>query len=72
MKDKKDYQDHELDCLVHDIRRVELAKKDKPELYSKALAKLKGEAKAIMSIDDLKERAKELDEGDDYEPKLDK
>lgn len=57
-EDKKDW---ELDCLVSDIRRVEMAKADKPELYSKALAKLKGEAKKIMSIQDLKDKAAELD-----------
>lgn len=62
MKDNKDY---ELDCLVSDIRRVEMAKATEPELYAKAVKKLKGEAKQIMSIEDLKAKGQELAEKED-------
>lgn len=66
-KVKVEEKDWDLDCLMNDIRRVELAKVDKPELYNKALSKLKGEAKQILSIEDLKERGRELAEGDESE-----
>ena len=65
MKHEEKETDWELDCLASDIRKVEMCKKEKPELYAKALKKLKKEAKQIMSIEDLKERVKELEDGDE-------
>lgn len=62
---KDNTKDHEIDCLMSDIRRVEMAKANKPELYADALKKLKGEAKAIMSLEDLKAKRVEIEEADD-------
>lgn len=56
---------YEIESLASDIRRTEMAKKEKPELYAKAIAKLKGEAKAIMSLADLKAKRIELEEKED-------
>lgn len=51
MEDNKKY---ELDCLVRSIKEVEVAKKQKPDMYKKALGILKGEVEAISSIADLR------------------
>lgn len=51
MEDNKNY---ELDCLVRSIKEVEVAKKQKPEMYKKALGILKGEVEAVSSIADLR------------------
>lgn len=55
---KEDDQKWKIESLASDIRRVECAKKDEPEIYEKALAKLKNEADSIMSIDDIRKIAK--------------
>ena len=56
---------YEVECLARSIKEAAHAKANKPELYQKALASLKSEAKAINSIDDLKLAAKKLsDEAD--------
>ena len=54
----------EVECLAHKIREVEMAKQDEPEMYNKALAYLKKEAKAINSIEDIESVAKEKAEED--------
>ena len=50
----KEDNEYKLDCLMSDIRRVEMAKMKEPELYNEAVKKLKGESKAISSIEELK------------------
>ncbi len=60
---------YEVECIARAIKDVEMAKKDKPELYDKALQSLKSEAKAIMSIDDLKARREELMKEEEPEAK---
>lgn len=58
-------KDYELECLMRSIKEVEVAKQKKPELYQKALSELKGEAKAITSIEDLKAIRQAKAEGED-------
>lgn len=58
-------QEHEVECLVHAIKQVEMAKAKKPELYQKALSELKGEAKVISSIEDLRAKKKKMEEDDE-------
>jgi len=45
---------YEVSSLVDAIKRVEMAKQKKPELYQKAMAELGDEVKTISSIADLK------------------
>ena len=52
----------ELDSLGEAIKKVEMAKANQPELYSKALAKLKGHAKVIGSVKELRQKAKDMAE----------
>jgi RNA polymerase-interacting CarD/CdnL/TRCF family regulator len=47
---------------MNDIKRVEKAKQENPEMYNEAVRKLKGEVKIISSIEELKAKAKEMDE----------
>jgi hypothetical protein len=61
-KDKKDDKKWEIDCLANDIRRVEKAKLENPEMYNEAVRKLKGESKAISSLEELKEKGARLAE----------
>jgi hypothetical protein len=61
MEDKN----YELDCLVRSIKEVEMAKAKKPEMYQKALAELKSDAKIIGSIDDLKKAYKKVTKQED-------
>jgi len=51
---KPEEKDYELECLVRSIKEVEMAKKQKPEKYKKALGIIKGEVQVISSIADLK------------------
>ena len=51
---KMDDKNHEVECLVHHIKEVELAKKQKPDMYKKALGLIKGEVEVISSIEDLR------------------
>lgn len=69
VEEKGEDKDYEIDCLARSIKEVELAKKDRPDQYAAALSKLKGEAKAIMSIDDLKAKYKKLTEPSEDEEK---
>lgn len=50
------------ESLMSDIRRVEAAKMNDPELYNEAVKKLKGESKAISSIEELKLKGKKMAE----------
>lgn len=63
MKDKE----WEVECLASKIKEVEMSKKEKPELYAKAVKYLKKEASVIESLEDLKEVAMkgEEDEGEE-------
>lgn len=61
MEDK----DYKLECLSRSIKEVEMAKMHEPELYKKALASLKKEAKAISSIEDLKRVRDSEDEAEE-------
>jgi hypothetical protein len=51
-----------LECLMNDIRRVELAKMEDPAMYNEAVKKLKGESKAISSLQELKEKGARMAE----------
>jgi hypothetical protein len=57
-----DDKKYKLECLMSDIRRVEFAKANTPELYDEAIRKLKGEAKVIMSLEELRAKGKKLAE----------
>ena len=59
MEMKSEDKDYELDCAMHDIRRVENLKANKPEIYNKAVDALKMESKQIDSLEKLKAVAKE-------------
>jgi hypothetical protein len=54
----------EIECLARKIEEVEYAKIKKPEMYSKAVAELKGKAKVISSIADIKKKRQDLDDKD--------
>jgi hypothetical protein len=60
-------KDWEVECLANKIREVEVSKQDKPELYAKAVAYLKKEAKAVNSLEDLKEMANKSEDEEDAE-----
>lgn len=62
MEMKDSDKKYKLDCLMSDIRRVEAAKANDPELYNEAVKKLKGESKVIMSLEELKAKGKKLAE----------
>ena len=62
MEKKPDEKKWKMDCLVNDIRRVEMAKLEDPEMYNEAVKKLKGESKAISSIAELKLKGKKMAE----------
>jgi hypothetical protein len=47
---------------MHDIRRVEMAKIEDPEMYNEAVKKLKGDSKVISSIAELKLKGKKMAE----------
>lgn len=56
---------HEVEAICHAIKTVERAKAKTPELYSKALAELKDDAKVISSVKELKSIAKKKRGEDD-------
>lgn len=60
MSDEMENEGYEVDSLADAIKRVEMAKKKKPELYAKAVAKLKEAADVISSIDDLRKKRDKL------------
>ena len=62
--DSKEEDKYEIECLARKIEEVEYAKSKKPEQYSKALAELKGKAKVISSIADIKKKRQDLDSED--------
>jgi hypothetical protein len=64
-KETKDDDKYEVECLARKIEEVEYCKQKKPELYSKAVAELKGKAKVISSIDDIKVKRQKLAAGED-------
>lgn len=53
-----DFEQHEVEDLSSAIKKVELARANQPKLYSKALSEMKGHAKVISSIKELKSIAK--------------
>lgn len=60
----KEEDKYEIECLARKIEEVEYMKSKKPEMYSKALAELKGKAKVISSIADIKKKRQDLDDKD--------
>jgi len=62
MEIKNDDKKYKLESLMTDIRRVESAKSCDPEMYNEAVRKLKGEAKSISSIEELKLKGKKMAE----------
>jgi hypothetical protein len=57
-------KDWEVECLAGKIKDVEMAKKKKPEIYSKALAMLKDEVDVISSLEDLARKRESLVESE--------
>lgn len=55
-------KDWEVECLASKIKEVEMSKKEKPELYSKAVKYLKKEYKVINSLEDLRDAANKEDD----------
>lgn len=53
-------KDWKVECLSNDIKRVEMAKKETPDLYNQAVAMLKKEVGVIGSIEELKAKGKEV------------
>ena len=62
--DSEEEDKYEIECLARKIEEVEYMKSKKPEMYSKALAELKGKAKVISSIADIKKKRQDLDNED--------
>lgn len=60
----KEDDKYEIECLARKIEEVEYCKSKKPEMYSKALAELKGKASVISSIADIKKKRQDLDDKD--------
>ena len=58
----KDDKKWKIESLMHDIRRVEMAKIEDPEMYNEAVKKLKGDSKVISSIAELKLKGKKMAE----------